>query len=57
MQLMVFHSIRDINCWPLYYFLQNDSHLIELSPANSVALPPAAVVLTVTVCSAQKRYR
>ena len=57
MQLMVFHSIRDINCCPLYYFLQNDSHLIELSPANSVALPPAAVVLTVTACSAQKRYR
>ncbi len=57
MQLMVFHSIRDINCWPLYYFLQNDSHLIELSPANNVAFPPAAVVFTVTVCSAQNRYK
>jgi len=27
------------------------------TPASKAALPPAAVVLTVTVCSAQKRYR
>jgi hypothetical protein len=26
-------------------------------PASSVALPPAAAVLTVTVCSPQNRYR
>jgi hypothetical protein len=31
------------------------SHRVQ--PANSAAFPPAAVVLTVTVCSAQKRYR
>ncbi len=27
------------------------------TPANNAAFPPAAVVFTVTVCSAQKRYR
>ena len=26
-------------------------------PASSAAFPPAAVVFTVTVCSAQNRYR
>ena len=30
---------------------------LRCSPASSEALPPAAVVLTVTVCSAQKRSR
>ena len=29
----------------------------QCPPASSVALPPAAAVLIVTVCSAQKRYR
>lgn len=28
-----------------------------IQPASKAALPPAAVVLTVMVCSAQKRYR
>jgi hypothetical protein len=31
--------------------------LAAYSPASSSALPPAAAVFTVTVCSAQKRYR
>jgi Lrp/AsnC family leucine-responsive transcriptional regulator len=34
-----------------------DVHTPERFAASSAALPPAAVVLTVTVCSAQKRYR
>ncbi|UUZ65236.1 hypothetical protein LP417_11850 [Polaromonas sp. P1-6] len=53
------------SCWPSQatpasFFVERTAQGaggLSAHPASSAALPPAAVVLTVTVCSAQKRYR
>ncbi len=50
---------RTASIVPLSDLRQRCRPVLQLTqcPANNAAFPPAAVVFTVTVCSAQNRYR